>query len=202
MIGSIFYLKGVASVPPKKLLETYREYAQKNKRPDTWNYHLITFRGPNASETARMFFELISAYPSKDKKNFSNIRSFLKQKAPDQKEPEVTFSEEFHLTDREISSPHKNILAGLSSGSISTPVKEFSKSENRSIYRIFFLRNHTPGRAVSFEEVEEQLKNDLIQKLADKELTAYVSQLREKYGVTDAVVNSSIPKNLQPFELK
>jgi hypothetical protein len=66
-------------------------------------------------------------------------------------------------------------------------------------YRIFYLASKTEHPAPSFEDLSQQLRNDLVQKAVVDESKTYLQKLRKNYGF-DA--ENSLPQDLHPFSLQ
>jgi parvulin-like peptidyl-prolyl isomerase len=114
----------------------------------------------------------------------------------------VNMSEELRHKDLEVSEAFKEILFKLEPGTYSKPIAQKSRRDHSTVWRIFYLKQIIQGGMVPFDEVEEQLKENLIDAAIDKETDAYFAKLRERFSVEEPDLNTAGLNGFQPFILK
>lgn len=201
MMSSVLYLKGAYDTCPADLLAAFDEYAAKNKKPDHWVYHILSFRGPNAIENAQMAKGVLDDI-NRNPKDFKTLSLMLKEKLENFETKQISISDQFKLSSTEISETHKNVLEDLETNTFSSPLQEVSRVDKKSLYRIFYLAEHIPGGKTEFEEVEDKLKESLIQVKVDQEITEYIAGLRERFGVTQKSIDDITPSKFEPFLIR
>ena len=114
----------------------------------------------------------------------------------------LQISNEYTAKDADLSESHRTILASLSPGNYSQPTCQISRSDNKNIYRIFYLAQKNDHPAPAFETISSQLKNELLQKAVAKESEGYLQKLRKHYGFDPSRLQETVPDDLQPFHLE
>ena len=201
MSQGFLYLKGVFNISPDDLLAAYHEYIKANKKPDHWKYHMISFSGPNALEDSQMAKISLEKF-AKETNNFKAICMRFKDQTDLFDSKQVSVSKEFDLESDKIQESHRNILANLKSNSLSEPIKEFSRIKNQPVYRIFYLNSYEPGGKIELAEVEEKLIYEHKREKYESEYINYVTNLRERSGLTKDSIYAAIPDDFEPFKIK
>ena len=160
--------KALISVNPKDVKEFYKDYCIKNPPIETWKYQVFSIRTKDkqaAEKIASCIYMLI-----KDKMDLHTVAAQLNQKLPDdismtmtvsnnnQNDLSISVSEEYEVTDKEISEPHKKALFMLKKGSYSKPVTQVSRSDNSTVYRIFHLKDHSKHQFLYSKKLKKNLK--------------------------------------------
>lgn len=192
--------KAMRSVTPQAIHEAYEEYAKNNVRSHEWIYYVISVRDPNdkeGEESANTVYKILAVdnVPLKD-----FIEKFKESGVG--KNSAINISEELHHKDLEVSEAYKEVLFKLDSGTYSKPTMQQSRRDRSKVWRIFYLKQMVPGGMVPFDEVEEQIKDNLIDDAADKETDLYFKKLREHFSVEEMDYNSDGQDAYQPFLLK
>lgn len=201
MIGSILYLKGAFDASPEDLLSAYEKYVQEHPKADEWTYRMVTFRGANAKENASIASDILKE-SDLNKADFKTMAMLFREKIKTFEPKEINISETFKLKGTEISDNHQKVLKQLSPSSFSEPVEEMSRADRAPLYRIFYLANYTPGGKTDFSEVEDTLKEALIQSKVDTEVSSYLAELRSQFGVSQDDLQQTALQQFQPFMLK
>lgn len=195
------YLRGVMNISPEDLLKAYQEHIQTNRKPDFWKYYMISFTGPNALEDAQMAQDLLLKLQSQSK-NFKSLSIRFENEFQDFANKKITISNPFQLSSEQVSESHRELLSSMTPETFSAPFKETSRATQKPVYRIFFLEEFTPGGKVELAEVEDKLIMKLKQNRIEEEYLAYVTMLKERYGITSQSIFDSIPSDFEPFTLK
>lgn len=201
MAHGYLYLKGVFSVSPEDLLYSYHQYIENHKKPDRWNYYMISFNGPNALEDAQIAKQKLDKM-LQESKNFKSVCYRFQEQMPSNENRSIQISDEFELPSDKIHEAHRTILSQLTPHSISEPKEEISRRTKQPIYRLFYLASYEPGGTIELAEVEDKLVLDLKRTKFEQEYQAYITKLREQTGLTKEIINESIPSDFEPFKIR
>lgn len=185
--------KAEKSVTPQDIRQAYRLYLKENPPYSDWKYHVISIR---ADEKNDQIAEQIYNTIASEKKSPLDVKDLLK--SLEKPGTSISISTEFTTKSPDLSDAHKTALATLAPGSYSNPIFQISKSDQKTVYRIFYLVDKVDFPAPSFEKISPQLKNHLVQQAILKESEGYLSKLRKFYGFDE----HAIPDDLQPFSLQ
>lgn len=165
---------------PQNIRLAYEEFAKKNTRPEQWVYTVISVRDPDpdqGADVAKMAHEYL-AEQSQPLEQLSEKLASLSATA------KVTISEKFRHVEKELSPAYKEALLLLTPGTFSQPIAQKSRDKS-TVYRIFYLQEHTAEGAIPFNEVESKLRIQLFDEAASKETQAYLNRLRKHYHVDE-----------------
>lgn len=186
--------KAMSSVTPQDIRQAYRLYLEENPAYTQWKYRVISIRVDKANDPlSEQIHQLLS---SSGKSPDALSEELKKLEAPG---ITIAISNEFDASDKELSELHKESLASLLPGSYSEPSFQTSRVDKKTVYRIFYLIDKSEHPAPAFEDLAQQLRNDLVQKAAGEESKGYVTKLRKHYGYDSTTV---IPEDLHPFSLQ
>lgn len=192
--------KALKKVTPQVVRTAYEEFAKNNIRPEQWQYYVISVRDPDATsgaEIANRIYQLLE-----EKTPPTELLAKLKTEMTLDKKTSVNVSEEFHHTEKELSEAYKEILTKLESGAHSRPIPQKSRTDKSTVFRIFFLKELKAGGPIPFSEVENELKDKLLDEASAKESEAYLKRLRLHFDVQDNHLKEMIEAEFQPFELR
>lgn len=189
--------KVVRSITPQMVSEYYREWSKENAKPAQWTYQVVSIRGEDSTVCAEV---ANTAYHQLVDERLP--MSQLKTKLMLDDQTTCTLSDEFTHSPKEVSEAYKTILKNLKPKTFSQPIAQKSRSSNTEVYRIFFLKEVTDGGAPPFHQVENKLKDILIENEIQKENEAYITRLRKHFKVHMDEINKYIPEDFKPFALK
>lgn len=109
----------------------------------------------------------------------------------------IQVSAEFTATDKQISDAHKQALANLQPGEYSAPIVQRSKTDQQLVGRIFYLQNKTSHPSPQFDLMVPEIRNQLVQRAAAEESSAYMQKLRKTHTFYE-----NAPEDLTPFTLQ
>lgn len=192
--------KVINRIGPKEIKAAYELYIQENPVEATWTYQVVSIRSAHELQSAAAAEQ---AYQLLTKENvpIDSLPGILKTKAILKEKASVSVSEEFLKTESTISSQHKDVLATMAPNTFSQPVAQVSRADRNTVYRIFYLKQQTPRGVIPFAQVEERIKNQLIEKATEEESSLYHKKLRLRFGINDDYLSSMIPKDFEPFAL-
>lgn len=189
--------KAIKSVTPKEVRAKYEEMAAKNVIPTSWTYTVITIRGEDSTESA----ELANlAYQLLTEENISlgALPSKLKQR---DSSASFSISEPFNHTENEVSPAYKEILTTLQPATFSHPIAQTSRNKS-VVFRIFNLHELKKGGAVPFVEVENKIKDKLIDEAVKQQTERYLTRLYRHFDVHESHLKQMVPEDFQPFALQ
>lgn len=186
--------KAMRNVTPRDVFAAYEQYAKDNILSEQWQYQVISIRDKDPSAgaaTANIAFSLLA----EDQVSLEDLPSKIKA-LPLASSSQINISESFLHGEKEISADYKAILQKMAPGEYSKPVSQKSKDKS-TVFRLFHLDKKIPGGAPPFKQVENKLKNQLIEKEIVEHSTAYFKKLRNHFDVQE-----TIPAGFAPFSLK
>lgn len=197
------HAKALSAVNAQDVKSAYTSYCEKNPPKEEWEYQTLSIRAQNeeiAYQIAQKAFDLCRPSPS----IISDIIAELKQPngtiAEESPPFQITLSDTIKTESKNLSQNYKNILSKLSVQTISEPIKQVNRTDKNSIYRIFYLKNHTTTTTPSLRSLYDKLQNQLVQEESEKEFRVYLSKLRDRYGF-NTKLEEIVPANFQPFSL-
>lgn len=202
MVAGRVHAAAVRQVTPIKVRQAYQEFIQnpENARLTQWSYRIVTIKDRNlqkTEETAKAAYKLLlEGIPLDD------LNSTLKERKLLGRKGKVTISAIIKNNDKEISKDYQDILTSLDAGMYSQPFTQKSRSNQAVVYRILFIQEKIPGGITSFKEMEEKLKNELLNQAIDQETTIYLQKLRLHYHIKQNDLEANLPADYKPFVLK
>lgn len=184
--------KAMSSVTPQDIRQAYRLYLEQNPAYSEWKYRVVSIRvnEPNDALAEKVQETLSESGKEPDE---AMLKGF---EAPG---IAIAVSNAFTAKTQDLSDIHKASLETLIPGAYSKPSFQTSRSDKKIVYRIFYLAGKTDHAAPSFENLSQNLKNELIQKAVVQESEGYLGKLRKHYGFD---TDKTIPEDLHPFSLQ
>ncbi len=190
MVGMMVRVKALADVHPKKIRLAYEGILKKNPPEDVWKYRMITLRGGEES-VRKALAEQIVELIEKDKKSLDSLP------LPSHEGISIKMSEEYARKEKEISLGHKAILQTIRAGKGSvSPVQN-----EAALTRLFCLISYEVGKPPLLSTVEEQIRKNLLEEANKKRMEAYISTLRERFGVDQEALKKKLSQEFEPFVL-
>jgi SurA-like N-terminal domain len=193
--------RAIKKVTPQLIHESYEEFAKKNPRSGQWNYTVISVTDKNLDKSAHTA-EQIYALVTEEKVPLFELIETLQQRGLVDESTRINVSSEISVSENEISESHKNILNSLDPKSFTEPVAQKSRSDNSTVYRIFYLNDRIMGGVIPFQEVEQQLISQLTDHSIAKESEAYLKRLRRHFRMEEDDLKEMIPSDFQPFVMR
>jgi hypothetical protein len=200
MIGARVY----NSVNPAMVEAAYRKFIAEATSQDEWHYRVLSVRHPDrqkALQAANVAEELIRDSALIDLESIARQLTDKRQRGEIDARTQVSVSELEKRTLASLASSHRDVIEGLKKGAVSEPVGQVSRVDRCMAYRIFHLVDFVPKPPPSFREVEDQLRNQLMNDIYRDEYDKYVNRLRFLHGVTEDYLAQMVPKDFQPFTL-
>ncbi len=186
--------KAIGSVTPQAIRQSYQLYLEQNPPYTDWTYRVVSIR-PDHPEASlpELVYEFLSTQTTPPDNLVEELARFESAGAS------ITVSNEFSATDQELSDLHKTALLSLKCGEYSRPSLQTNRTDKKPVYRIFYLTNKNEHPAPAFEDLAQQLQNQLVQEASLKASKDYTARLRKFYDFDPAKV---IPEDIQPFSLQ
>lgn len=184
--------KAMSSVTPQDIRQAYRLHLEQNPAYSEWKYRVVSIRvdEPNDALAEKVQRTLAGSGKGPDE---ATVEAF---KAPG---ISIAVSNEFTAKTEDLSELHKASLENLSPGAYSKPSFQTNRADKKTVYRIFYLAEKSDHPAPSFENLSQNLRNELIQKAVVQESEGYLGKLRKYYGFD---TDKMIPEDLHPFSLQ
>lgn len=202
VIGFRVHAKALKAATPAKVQQAYQAFISdpNNARLTQWNYQVITINDTpkeKALETANLAYRLLieEGIP------LDQLLDELKDRKAIGRKTKVTISDEISNHEQELSESYKKVLASMNTGMISQPSAQKSRTTKATVYRIFYVKDKKPGGIPTFQEMENKLRDHILNILVDQETDKYLNKLKSHYRVRESDINAGIPANYQPFVL-
>lgn len=185
--------KAIQKVNLQDVKNAYQEYCKEHPAKETWKYQVLSIRSPDekaSEELAQKAFLLLQKEP-----DLAAAAEKLKSEAAT-----ITLSPEYQSDDKELSSSHKEVLASLAKGEFSKPTLQKSR-DNSVVFRIFHLKDHSKTDLPKFDDIANQLRENLLQRAAGEEMAVYVSKLRSRFNYNNISLEENIPSDFEPFSV-
>ena len=187
--------KAVRQVAPRDIREAYEKNAKEYVHLKKWRYQVVTIRGEEEKEIADRSYQLLREGVLLDE-----LKGTVEK---EREEPlRLHVSEEYDHDENAVSTAYKDILVQLKIEEYSEPIAQKSRVDSSTVYRIFYLKEFTPGGVVPLQQVEGKIKEKLIGQAIDRETEAYLKRLRHYYDVRESYLAEMIPDDFQPFVLR
>jgi hypothetical protein len=202
-LGARVNSKVLRLVTPAKVRKAYEEFIQnpENARLTNWRYQVVTVRDrtpKKAEETADKAFRLLI----EEGVPLDKLIETMKERKLIGRKAKVTLSEEIQNNEKELSASYQQILSPMDTGMYSQPSAHKSRTDNTTVYRIFYVKEKIPGGMPSFKEMENTLKETLLNNLLDQETEFYLDKLKQHFHIRESDLNAMLPVDYQPFILK
>lgn len=202
MINFQVNAKALGKVTPQKVREAYDNFTKdpSNARLNQWRYQVITIKDrtpQKTEESANKVYKLLIEEKTPPKE----LLAALKEKKTLGRRAKVTLSEEILNNEKELSTTYKEILSKMDTGMISQPTSHKNRTNNTTVYRIFYVKEKLPGGMPSFNEIAPSLKDKLLEEAADRETALYLDRLKNHFHIREQEMNTTLPADYQPFIL-
>jgi hypothetical protein len=193
--------KALQNVTPQDLRQAYHFYLKENPSYQEWTYRVISIRHENL-QMIKPIAEEVHQFLVENKQSPESIGLQLKEIEIANANCTIQVSPEYTTKDLELSTAHRAALAALAPGEYGEPNIQTSRIEKKTIARIFYLSQKEDHPALSFEQMAQKLKQDLLQKAVASEGDRYLGKLRKHYGYDANHLKESVPDTLNPFSIQ
>lgn len=191
--------KALQTVTPKLVRQKYLEYCDSNPAKETWQYQVISIRGDDKAKMEEFGKRLYDVLESKLPES-SEMFQGLDKIAADFPECTMQLSSEYSMETQNLSVAHREVLSKLTPNSISSPIIQTSRTDNKNLSRIFYLKNHQIDKPPTFDEISSRLENELLNQVAYQESLNYMEKLKKLYG-DGRDFQEKLPDDFVPFSM-
>lgn len=193
------YTKVMQLVTPDLIQAKYREYCSANVPSKKWKYQFVSLRGQE-DETIenclnKLFTLLNNSCP------IDRVAEVFQKENPElYKKISLQISPVIDTTEKTISNEHRGVLLSMQKNTYSHPCKQISRLDGSTVHRIFHLISEEKIEPPLFATISEELKTNLLNRLAMEETLAYIEILSKRFNV-DIQELQNLKKDFQPFTL-
>lgn len=192
--------KALQKITPQKVKAAYEEYSKTNIKPEEWQYFVISIRDTDPTRAAEAA-NFAHRYLVEQKQPIENLAAAVTN-ISSLSSVKVTTSETFTHLEKDLSPAYKEVLATLTPDTYSAPIAQKSRTKKSSVFRIFYLKEHSLSGTIPFSKVENKLQELLVDDAVDKEIDAYLKKLRDHHHMQANQFEEFTPSDFQPFVLK
>ena len=200
--GMKIYSKAQMSVTPATIKTEYLAHLQKNPSKEELTYQVISVRGKDIQKCKHVIEHVSTDLALPSTKLADLVDSVKTLPAVQDKSVTVNVSQDIVLDAKNLSDEHKTILSALKEKEFSNPIAQVSRVDNSNVYRIFHLKSRKTIETPKFQQMSEELENNLLNKAAQKEKEEYKQKLYKKFGFDKEFLSQIVPDDYQPFSIK
>lgn len=179
--------KVMSKMTTQVVKKEFNDYLTKNPPKDLWTYQFVTIRDDDVNH-AMQIAEKISENP------LDNTTDIYQEN-----QGKISVSSEMQIEEKDLAQPIREVLSKLNIGSWSQPVIQKSR-DGSQVVRIFNLKSHMKQESPLFQTMVAGLKNELLNRYAEKEMDVYVARLHERFNFDQNSLD--IPKHFEPFSIR
>ncbi len=203
MKGYMIHARAMVKLSPEKIRLAYDEFHKQQGESDEWEYQVLSIRHRSKEEAEAIASEaalLISA--GKTLPEVKETLVAMQEGGTLDGSAVMTCSDLEKRSDKTLALSHREILSELGDDAYSRPQSQVSRVDGSTVMRLFYLKEHSLRIPPSFDEVQVQLKNHLLQIAAGEEQERYINRLRTQYGVTEESLRQRVPAGFEPFSVQ
>ncbi|NGX63336.1 MAG: Chaperone SurA [Candidatus Anoxychlamydiales bacterium] len=195
-----YFVKAKADqvVTPVAIRNSYRLYIKENPAKQILSYHVISIRCDDKA-LAKKFAE--KAHTLLKEKNIDpkDLENDLKDLEKSYKNSSISVSNLYKLDSKDIAISQRKVLLELEKNTYSGISSQVSRINNKEVHRIFYLKDTENIETKTFDEMAQELKNNLMEKHMLQEAEKYFAKLKTQYHVEKFYINSN---EFIPFSLR
>ena len=190
----------LAEITPKQVFESYDAYKAFQQNQKNYSYQMLSFRSPDSTQTMEVA-QVAHKYVTQEAVALDKLQEKM-QSLLDQKGISFSISELFTQTQGEIAESVFSALASLEPSTYSAPLVQATRSSTAPLVRIYYLKDKKEEKIQSFEEVAQQLKDEIIKTKTQEALDSYFANLRKRYNVKLDEIAQNLPLDFEPFAVQ
>ncbi|MBS0652787.1 MAG: SurA N-terminal domain-containing protein [Verrucomicrobia bacterium] len=194
--------KALNSVNPQDIKEGYKKYCESNPALEEWEYQVLSLRSTNQSISELLAKKAADLLHSAANTDLATVSEQIKAASTDENPVTINLSPDLKADEKSIAQSHKDVLKTLLPGMFSPPIAQVSRADQSTVYRIFYLKNHSKKEIPPFQKMSDQIKEELLHQAAARENSQYIAKLRERLGYDEKHMMESLPPDFQPFALR
>lgn len=183
---------------PNEIKNAYKLYCKENPTKETWGYFVVSIKANDEKVEKEVLEKALALF--KDKKEApKELQDAIKEIEKNYQNCQITISNLYSVSNKEISPSHLEVLSKMQKNSYSDITCQISRTTNKKINRIFYLKDYEKKETESFEQVANKLKDGILNNAFVEESEKYFTKLKEQYQVDK---NPNITKDFVPFTLE
>lgn len=187
--------KALQRVGPTELKKAYQSYLQSNPPQETFVYDVMNFAG-KTKEQSEKYAQLAKNLIDTQKLSAQEAAESVKLTLATGDEVAINFSSQT-IDGKSISKNLKDTLLSLAPLNASDPIALAKR--NDTTVKVYLLKEHKIDLQLPFNALENRLKNELLQKVANDESAKFVQWLKSKYSLKPHHLEEMCPSDFQPF---
>lgn len=195
LIGMKVHSKAFQLTTPQVIKKAYEEYLVKNPEEEEWTYQVLSIRGKDETQCEGVA-EKAQNLLEKEGQPLEKLPSMLEEEGVT-----VSLSDNYSGSSQKLSKMHFDVIKALHPDSYSAPVSQVSRFDNSKVIRIFHVKDVIKKLPEAFENMHDQIKNELLFETSDKEKVAYMKSLKKRFGYESHNPRYELPEDYQPFAL-
>lgn len=187
--------KALQNITPKMIKEAYARYIKAHPPEEIWTYQTILVK---PCDNAKIVADtIIKTLKDKDPVAFPALLSDMESVY----KCSIELSNEKKLSSKEASIKNREIYSALKRGSFSNPL--LLTSAILPSFRIVYLKDSEKKFPPAFEELYNDLKDELLQKEFISLSRQYIERLKKTYGYDDKMLKEMLPdSSFEPFTIE
>lgn len=198
--GYKVYSKVQLTVTPEVIKSAYLKYLEENPPKEEWKYQVLSVRGSDAHDC----LSIVNSISEKLKLTNTKLSDIVEETSKDiaHNGIKLNISEDYIVNNTKLSKENRSILESLKEGEYSLPIKQISRVDNTTVYRIFHLKAHMLETPKTLNDMYDSIYNKLLDFHAKNERSKYLKRLGRKFGFDEDIITETISSHYQPFALK
>jgi hypothetical protein len=201
MIGGMVMFPAFTEITPEQVKEAYDLAVRESAGKEECHYRIVTVRGGEPAAGAAVA-QRVHALLSSSAEGAVEVVKVLDAPGTLPEGVTCTLSEEYRQPVKNLSASHREVLEKLQVGNFSQPIAQRSRVDQQTVHRIFVLTGRDSKAPPAFEAAAQGIQESLTHQRAGTLHERYMTQLRQKYGVTAETLAANTPSDFQPFEVR
>jgi len=190
--------KALQNVNSRDIKAAYEAYLKENPAKEEWKYQVLTIRSHDPKAGEALANRATSLIPIQ--KGLSLVAKELNPEKNSGVGIHVT--NELNVSDKDLSSSHREILKSLKEGEFSRAIAQTSRADKSIVYRIFHLLEHKKEKPPTFRQMANRLQDELLEKEAAAQTELYIKKLYSRFNFNPDFLKETIPADFAPFTLE
>ena len=192
--------KAFRSINPQDLKEAYAAWTKENVIPEQIVYRVLSVRDGKSGEQCKSVVSLIQKWLKDGKGDLAAAKSAFEKLGILNESTKITLSEPIRVNRDELIPEVKIVLDELMENQFSEPIAQKSRRDESVVWKIYALEEVVQPTVATFKEMENKLRDKLLDQRIGKEAAEYMEFLRNHYSVHDSYLNQ-VSKEWLPFSL-
>ncbi len=186
--------KAMKKITPEMVVAAYN-HDKETKYQEMWTFRILSIKHTDIQKAQQFAQEAVASLYG-DSVAIEELPQHLTEAGVLNDEITFTVSQSFTQKKNEFAPQVYAQLAQLTEGRCSDPVVQ------KNGVRLYFLEKKEQTIPPLFHEVEESIREALVQEAVAKESERYFTHLRKHYDVSASDILATLPDTFTPFELK